>query len=374
MSRVLILGMWKLLSMFVAVLLFWAIPVAYSDVWIPDDEFAGFFDSSGIYTVVGAVKNTESFAVIPTLSILLDDGGSAVAVSQTLPTVLPGKDIPFRIPIHQIGSSDVVLQKPEVAFQRDDAKSHSNVQVIYDRTLIKHPDGHLTGKIVNSGNDTEYDIKVYALIHGANHKLIDVGKNVEKINKIEPGQMIDFTMYPDPLVASEVTYYSCFAIGDETIVPLYAVRNNQRFDFRYDSTASFSVMGFDRTGTALSIHGINSFKLPTYVNFEFPRTSDHEKFEVSVNGKPVKFLQSMDEDGSWHVVFDIDGPSQNDIVIKGFASPSQNSADIGGVDVLTGQSLEGERVAYLALLGVLIAGAVGGALYFLKQKKAKATV
>jgi hypothetical protein len=356
--------MYKMMLLFASVALLWTIPSVMADVWIPDNEFAGYFDSSGIYTVVGAVKNTESYSVVPTVNIVIDNDGKEIEVSQTLPTVLPNKDIPFRIQIHQVTASNVVLQKPMVEFERDYTKSESNVQVVYDRTLVRHPDGHLTGKIINQGNATEYNIKVYALIHGHEHRLVDVGKNVEKIEKIEPGEVIDFTMYPDPIVASEVTYYSCFAIGDETIVPLFAIRGDERFDFRYDSTASFSVVGFDSTGTVLSLYGINSFKVPTYVNFEFPKTSDGEKFDVTINDKPIKFIQSLDEDGNWHVAFDVAGASQNDIVIKGFATQSQRDMSIPMMSDVGGD--------YLVLLYVIPAAvAVSVGFYVVKQKRTK---
>ena len=40
---------------------------ANAEVWIPDNEFGGYFDSDGIYTVIGAVKNTENVAAIKSL-------------------------------------------------------------------------------------------------------------------------------------------------------------------------------------------------------------------------------------------------------------------------------------------------------------------
>ena len=38
----------------------------YADVFVPLEEYLGYFDSNGIYTVVGNVKNENTFAVIPT--------------------------------------------------------------------------------------------------------------------------------------------------------------------------------------------------------------------------------------------------------------------------------------------------------------------
>ncbi|MEM3063830.1 MAG: peptidase [Candidatus Nitrosotenuis sp.] len=301
---------------------------AFADVWVPENQYLGYFDSQGVYTVVGTVKNTESYAVTPTITITVN-AGDKITVTQKLPTVFPNKDIPFKIQIPQVRNPDALLEGPTVSFQKEDGVAASKVEVLYDKTLKKHRDGHLTGRIINNGNATEYNIKVYATIHGDKNVFLDVGKNIEKIEKIEPGQIIEFTMYPDPMFADDVNYYSCFAIGDETIVPLYAVRNGERFDFRYDSTASFTVVGFDETGTKLRIDGINSFKVPTFVNFEFPKTSDSEKFDVLVDERPVEFIQSVDEYGNWHVAFAVDGASQTKILISGFENTGKQAEFVG---------------------------------------------
>ena len=333
---------------------------AAADVWIPEDEYLGYFDPQGVYTVVGAVKNTEDHPVVPTITIILNDP-KQIRVEQQLPAVFPNKDIPFKIPIPQV-SNHVVLGKPIVSFETDLTATQSNVDVIYNASLKRHGDGHLTGKIVNKGNTTEYDLKVYATIHGQGNVFLDVGKNIEKIEKIEPGQIIDFTMYPEPSIASEIKYYSCFAIGDETVIPLYATRNGEKFGFRYDSTASFTAVGFDESGTNLYITGINSFKVPTFVNFEFPMTSEREKFDVTVNEKPVKSAQSVDEEGNWHVAFDVDGASQNKILIRGFENPAKKS------DIQNGGSEQGQN--YLLLYyAIPVVAAMGAGIYLYRRKK-----
>ncbi|WKT57668.1 peptidase [Candidatus Nitrosotenuis chungbukensis] len=327
--------------------------VASGEVLVPESEFAGYFDSNGIYTVVGVVKNMETYPIESHLSLIVISDGKTISVSQDLPSVAPNKDIPFKIRIPQVTDRNAVLEKPTVTFRQSTALPPSDIQVMYDNTLIRHDDGHLTGRITNIGNHTEYDVKVYAAIHGPNNRFMDTGINVEKIEKIEPGQIIEFSIYPDPLVASDVNYYSCFAIGDETVVPLYAIRNGERFNFRYDSTASFTADGFDETGTKLSISGINSFKIQTYVNFEFPKTSDGEKFDVLVDGKPVKFIQSVDEDGNWHVAFDISPSTQNTILISGFENPEGKTESVQSYGTLT----------YLYVIPIIVAVAVGVYLY-----------
>ena len=68
----------------------------------------------------------------------------------------------------------------------------------------------------------------------------------------------------------------------------------------------------------MSIIGYNSFPLEGYANFEFLPISGNEKFSVTLDGESVKFIQSMDEMGSWHVVFNIDPLTQGTWEISGF--------------------------------------------------------
>ncbi len=335
-----------LLSALVGMLTFSAV---YGEVFVSDDEYAGYFDSEGVYTVVGVVKNTEGHAVAPHVEVSVSDGGSMISAGRYLPAVDANKDMPFKIRIPQALGKNIVLGPAAVTFERSAAPPPSGIHVVYDKTLVRHDDGHVTGIIVNDGNRTEYNVRVYAAIHGQDNKFIDTGANVESIGEIAPGQAVPFSIYPDPSVAPDVRYYSCFNIGDETIVPLRAVRNGEDYNFRYDSTAAFTVDGFDKTGTALSISGINSFKIPTYVNFEFPRTSDSEKFAVLVNGEPVQFIQSLDESGNWHVAFDIGSTTQDAILISGFGGPGAKPA--------------AESLLYLYVIPVAAAAGIGVYLY-----------
>ena len=43
--------------------------LAFADVYVPLHEYLGYFDSNGIYTVVGNVKNTNDFGITPTIGI-----------------------------------------------------------------------------------------------------------------------------------------------------------------------------------------------------------------------------------------------------------------------------------------------------------------
>lgn len=352
---------------------------AYADVMIPEDEILGYYDSDGIYTVVGAVKNTEDYPVLPVVYLTISDTDGELSITQSLPRVSPNKDIPFKIKIPEISGNSALIRAHDVSFEPDDSEE-SKIEVIYDRSLKKYADGHLSGKIINNGNQTEYNVKIYATIHGENNSFIDVAKNLEKIDKIEPGQIIEFTMYPDPVVAENVHYYSCFALGDETIIPLYAIRDGEKFNFRYDSTAWFIVdEGFDETGTELSLKGVNSFRFPTYVNFEFPKISEDEKFSVKVNDDSVPFIQSVDEEGNWHVAFDVAGSTQNRILISGFEKPDsvlppKSEPVIESGEFVTEQKTEqpesqtGFDYSFLYYVVPIVAACVIGAIIFSRKR------
>ena len=128
--------------------------------------------------MVGTVKNSEETAVIPTVEIKIQDVDKIVTESYTLPTANPSKDIPFKIKFAQVSSENPVLEKPSISFVTT-AKEMAGVEVVYDKTLVKHSDGHTSGFIINNSVLPPYGVKVYALIHGEGNEVIDVGKSVE---------------------------------------------------------------------------------------------------------------------------------------------------------------------------------------------------
>lgn len=326
-----------------------------AEVLIPDNEFIGYFDYNGIYTVVGAVKNSERYSVVPTVEIKIQDGNRIISESYTLPAVNPSKDIPFKIKFAQVSSKNPILEKPIVAFvpSADEAK---DIQVVYDKTLVRHADGHTSGFIINNGSLPVYGVKIYALIRGEGSKLIDVGKSVENIEKIESGEKREFSIYPDPALASQVNYYSCFAIGDDMVIPMFVLREGKRFEFRYESGAYFNDVKFDDEKKSLALFARNPWPAAIFVNLEFPTESATQKFDVYLDGKQIYSVQSKDERGNWHVAFNLGPQTSSQILISGFES---------------GQKPDAQRdIETYYLLGIIPAAAVIAGIFFQKKKKA----
>ena len=290
--------------------------LAFADVFVPLHEYLGYFDSNGIYTVVGNVKNENDFAVIPTITVPVIENSKTISKTIQHVPLAAGTEIPFKIKFPEVTSNTPILVNPELIYEKTIAHEVP-IQIIYDKTLIKHDDGHISGRIQNTGNETVYFPKIFAVVHGY-EKVLDITQNVEYIEKIEPGEILDFTMYPDPSITDDVFYYSCFAPVDTTVIPVTAKKNGGDFDFRYDSGAWYSAAKFDEQGTTMTMRGYNSYPLETYANFEFAPISGNEKFSVTLNDEPIEFIQSIDEMGFWHVAFTVGPQSQGVLKISGF--------------------------------------------------------
>ncbi len=290
--------------------------IAFAEIIIPDDEYLGYFDSNGIYTVVGNVKNQNDFSVIPVITVSVKDNSELLSKTIEHVPLSSGKEIPFKVKFPEVVGNIPILMPPELEFEKT-IKNSIPIEVIYDKTLVKHKDGHITGRIQNTGDETVYYPKIYAVVHGY-ERVLDIAQNIEFIEKIEPGEIREFSMYPDPSITEDVFYYSCFAPVDTTVIPITTKKNEGDFDFRYDSGAWYSAAKFNEEGTELTIRGYNSYPLETYANFEFPPISGEEKFDVTLNDEPIEFIQSIDDMGFWHVAFTVGPTSQGVLKITGF--------------------------------------------------------
>ena len=190
----------------------------------------------------------------------------------------------------------------------------------------------MTGTIKNGGDKTFLNFRVYALIKDQNEQILDVASS-QQFGIMHPGETLEFEMIPDSKIVNEIDLYSCFAFGDESVLPLNADRNGEQYTFRYESGTWFKDGSFNSESTDLKMYALNSFSAELNASFEFPQSSIHEDFEVYLDGTgwdgqayyqadgKVTNLQSLDELGNWHVYFTVPGFYQGDVTVKGFHEP-----------------------------------------------------
>ena len=110
---------------------------------------------------------------------------------------------------------------------------------------------------------------------------------------------------------------------------------------------------------------------------EFPMTSKYEKFSVTMNEKIIPFVQSLDEQGNWHVAFDVPGSTQVAILISGFESSDSKISE----KIENDQEMEKSKISekttvfgfegFLYLIVILILIMIGIAIFKISQKKRK---
>ncbi len=298
--------------------------VSFAEVFVPTNEYVGYFDSNGVYTVVGNVKNDIDHAIAPIISVSVIDGTKEFSKTIQHISLAPGNEIPFKIKFPEVLGHSPTLMPAELSFEKTTIDVIP-IDVIYDQTLIVHDDGHLTGRVINSGTDTISDFKIFAVIHGFDDETLDIGQNILPITQMKPGEIREFMMYPDPKFMSKVWYYSCFAVGQESIIVLNVPRNDDVFKIRYDSSILLSYPEFNSQGTFLSFTLIQGWSFDNYINLEFPIYSENESFQVFLNDDLIDSIQSIDDMGNWHVGFQVESQSEGVLRIVGFDPQGKQS-------------------------------------------------
>ena len=324
--------MHKLIFSSITVILLMLIPAfASAEVYIPDHEYVGFYDHDGIFTVIGGVKNNEMYPITPTITVNVNDNGNIFTHKQKFSPIMPAQMLPLKLKLPEITSDNPILGPPEISYKQTEYK-YEGGYILYDDSLILHDDGRMTGTIKNGGDKTFLNFRVYALIKDQNEQILDVASS-QQFGVMHPGDTLEFEMIPDPKIVNEINSYSCFAFGDESVLPLNADRSGEQYTFRYESGTWFKDGNFNPESTELKMYALNSFSSELNASFEFPQSSIHEDFEVYLDGTgwdgqayydmdgKVTNLQSLDEMGNWHVYFSVPGFYQGDVVVKGFYEP-----------------------------------------------------
>ena len=304
----------------------------YGEVYIPDHEFVGFYDETGTYTVIAGIKNKEYFAIQPTITLSVFDGDKKFEQTHTLAAIEPDKMLPLKLQFPEVTGPSPILQEPLITYE-ETQNMYVGGYVIYDSLEIQD-DGSIIGKIRNGGEKIFESFRIYALIKDKDDNILNISSS-EIFHIMKPGEVFDFKMLASPHISEKVDYYSCFAFGDDAIMPLTVKKKDEEITFRYTANAWFKDAVFSDDGSVLNMYSLNGYQIPVVGSFEFPTNSINEKYEVILDGEKyekgagskdpkirftesVETLQSIDEMGNWHLYFEVPESFQGNVKISGF--------------------------------------------------------
>jgi hypothetical protein len=118
---------------------------------------------------------------------------------------------------------------------------HDMLVLTYDGMAVGE-ERAFVGKIKNIGPFEVKNVSVFAAVHNTNHtlQLDTVRSNVFSV--IKPGEELDFVALPDPVVRTDVLYYSCAGIDYDD--PITTVKVGDGKILAYDLTAVAQVTNF----------------------------------------------------------------------------------------------------------------------------------
>src|SRR6185503_3352331 len=199
---------------------------------------SSFVDSDGHVNVVGTVRNFAQSPVQVTIGLPTLDGNTLETETYGR-TIWPLTDSPFKFILREgeTQSGDPFLKNvTELNTVR-----HDMLVLTYDGMAVGE-ERAFVGKIKNIGPFEVKNVSVFAAVHNTNHtlQLDTVRSNVFSV--IKPGEELDFVALPDPVVRTDVLYYSCAGIDYDD--PITTVKVGDGKILAYDLTAVAQVTNF----------------------------------------------------------------------------------------------------------------------------------
>src|SRR5262249_9606398 len=154
--------------------------------------------------IVGTVRNFADNPVQVKVGVQSDDGN--VMSAQTYGRIIwPLTDSPFKIVLDH-GANE---SQPFIVDVKNVDVPNYNLLVLSYNGMAVGEEKAFVGTIKNTGPFDVYNVSVFAAVHSPDHKsqLDTVRSNI--IPFIRPGQEVEFTALPNPLIRSSVLYYSC---------------------------------------------------------------------------------------------------------------------------------------------------------------------
>ena len=297
---------------------------AYDSNSIKMTDQRTFLDSRGNFNVVGVVNNVGRVPVSVTVGLNTTrtniDSSKATTISIIKEPIYgriiyPFTGAPFKF---IIAPDQIVRSKAFIVNVNEISMPNWNVLSLDYSNMPVGKDGALVGTAKNIGSFDLHNVSVYASVHSRNGTQIDsVRSNVIPI--IRPGQQIAFTAKPDPVVKSDVFYYSC--AGMDLDAPISAINLGKGQFLPYDlrALAHVSDLKYDNATDSLNFAITYYSSTGGPLSLKIPQTSEKQTVSVMMDGTLYKNA-SVKMNGKTVFVDFFVPPEDHNIQIKGVRS------------------------------------------------------
>jgi hypothetical protein len=303
---------------------------------------SSFVDSEGHLNVVGTVRNFAQLPVQVTVG-LPTEAGNTLQTQTYGRTIWPLTDSPFKFTLKEgeKQAGDPFLD--QVTELR--STMHDTLVLSYDGMAVGD-ERAFVGKIKNNGPFEVRNVSVFAAVHSADHtmQLDTVRSNV--IPLIKPGEVLEFAAIPDPVVRSDVLYYSCagldyddpitsIKVGDGKILAYDLTAVAQVSNFRYENSTdslAFGIRPYSPSGSGLTI--------------KIPQSAENQTVSVFLDGAAHE--STVKTDGRTLNIDFLVPAGKHEVQIQGVRNVPEIPASILALVVMLGTALASLRFAKAA--------------------------
>ncbi len=241
---------------------------------------SSFVDSEGMTNVVGTVRNFGPAAAQVMVGMKTDDG-----TEHMMPTygriIWPLTDSPFKFVLEpgteQAGETFIAETVETSGIQYDAlVLTYDSMAVGDERAFV--------GKIRNTGPFEFHNVSVFAAVHSPDHKsqLDTVRSNI--IATIRPGEETEFIAVPDPMIKSDVLYYSCAGLDFDAPITTVATADGKFIPFSLTALAEVSRVRHDNATDSLIFSVRHYLPEGGPLNVKIPQLAQDHTVAVSIDG------------------------------------------------------------------------------------------
>ena len=283
-----------------------------------------FLDSRGNLNVVGVVNNVGTVPVSVTVGLNItttniDSPKTATTsfIKESIygRTIYPFTGAPFKF---VIAPNQIAMSKAFIVDVNQIAVPNWNVLSLDYSNMPVGRDGALVGTAKNIGPFDLHNVSVYASVHSRNGTQIDsVKSNVIPI--IKPGQQVAFTAKPDPIVKSDVFYYSCAGMDLDAPISTINLGKGQFLPYDLRALAHVSDLKYDNATDSLNFAITYYSSTGGPLSLKVPQTSEKQTVAVMMDGTLYKNA-SVKMNGKTVFIDFFVPPENHNIQIKGVRS------------------------------------------------------